>query len=60
MIITKIIVIIFFSGQLETRDTLERRVTDSYYGGGGGGGGPGLMQQMTVETSQMNSKCIDL
>ncbi len=32
---------------------IERRITDNYFGGGGGG--PGLMQQMTVESSQMNS-----
>jgi len=38
------------SGQIETRGTLERRIPDNYYGGG-----TGLMQQMTIETSQMNN-----
>jgi hypothetical protein len=39
---------------LESRGTLEHRITDNYYGGGGGG----LMPQMTTDPSQMNSKLV--
>jgi hypothetical protein len=42
------------SGQPETRNTVERRITDNYHGGG-----TGLMQPMTVDSSQMNSKLIE-
>jgi hypothetical protein len=46
---------LYFSAQSETRGSLERRITDNYYGGG-----TGLMQQTTIETSQMNRKLIDM
>jgi hypothetical protein len=41
---TNVIFSCIFSG------AIERRITDNYFGGG-----PGLMQQMTVESTQINS-----
>ncbi len=46
-------ILLHFSAPPDTRGTVEHRTTDTYYGSG-----TGLMQHMTVETSQMNSKFI--
>ncbi len=45
--------LLHFSASTDTRGTVEHRTTDTYYGSG-----PGLMQNMIIESSPMNSKFI--